>query len=390
MGSNNRVIRSSFLPFSPPFIGEAEIEEVVAALRSGWISRGPRTAQFEQAFAGYLQAPTALGLNSCTAGLHLALVALGVGEGDEVIVPTMTFAASGNVVEHVGARPVLVDVEPDTLNVDPAAVEAAITSRTRAVMVVHYGGHPAELDALTDVAERHGLAVIEDAAHALPASYRGQRVGRSPRLTAFSFYATKNLTTGEGGMLTGDPELVDRARGLSLHGMNGDAWKRYSHKGSWYYEIVAPGYKYNMTDLQAAIGLKQLERLETMQARRRRVVELYAEGLGDLDQIRLPTVRSHVVSAWHLYPIRVLPRGSAMNRGHFIEQLATRNIGTSVHFIPLHLHPFYRDKYGYRPDDFPVAQGAYETLVSLPLHPGLSDPDVEDVIEAVRDVCSMK
>lgn len=380
-------MRSTFLPFSPPFLGDEEVEEVVAALRSGWISRGPRTAQFEAAFANRLGAPAALGLNSCTAGLHLALAALDVGPGDEVIVPTMTFAASANVVEHVGARPVLVDVEPDTLNVDPAAVEAAVTDRTRAVMVVHYGGHPADLDAIEAIAARHGLAVVEDAAHALPARYRERVIGSSSNPTAFSFYATKNLTTGEGGMLTGDPELIERARLLSLHGMTGAAWDRYSSKGRWYYEVVVPGFKYNMTDIHAALGLRQLDRLETMQARRAEVVRAYGAALEGIEAVALPRPRSDVESAWHLYPIRLNLDALPLDRAAFIDAMSSRNIATSVHFIPVHMHPYYRQRYGYRSGDFPVASDAYQRLVSLPLHPGLTDADVADVVEAVREVC---
>ncbi len=382
-------MRPDFLPFSPPFIGEEEIQEVASALRSGWISRGPRTAEFEASFATRLEAPTALALNSCTAGLHLALRVLKVGPGDEVIAPTMTFAASVNVIEHVGARPVLVDVEPDTLNMDPDAVEAAVTTNTRALMVVHYGGHPAEMDRLQAIADRHRLAVVEDAAHALPAKYRGRTVGSSQNLTAFSFYATKNLTTGEGGMLTGPGNLIDRARRLSLHGMTGSAWNRYSPRGSWYYEVVEPGYKYNMTDVQAALGLTQLSKLDMMQQRRREVVGLYNDALRGLPAVGLPSERVHVESAWHLFPIRVHKDRVPVDRGAFIEQMRVRNIGTSVHFIPVHLHPFYANKYGYRSGDFPVAEGAFEELVSLPLHPGLSDTDVADVARAVNEVCQL-
>lgn len=355
-------------------------------MRSGWISRGPRTARFEEAFAAYLGAPAALGLNSCTAGLHLALRVLEIGPGDEVIVPTLTFAASANVVEHVGARPVLVDVEPETLNLDPERVAEAITGRTRAIMVVHYGGHPAELDALQDLAVQRGIALVEDAAHALPAKFRGRTVGSSDNLTAFSFYATKNLTTGEGGMLTGSPKLLERARILSLHGMSGHAWARYSEGGSWSYEVVEAGFKYNMTDIHAAMGLRQLERLDGMQMRRREIVALYAEGMGDLESVELPAPRQHVESAWHLFPVRLRIESMATDRAGFIRELSNRNIGASVHFIPIHLHPFYRDKYGYRRGDFPRAEHAYERLVSLPLHPGLSDGDVADVVGVVREV----
>lgn len=390
-GAQNRLdiadMRESFLSFSPPYLGDEEIAEVVAALRSGWISRGPRTAEFERAFARRVSAPAALGLNSCTAGLHLALRVLGIGPGDEVIAPTMTFCASVNVIEHVGARPILVDVEPETLNIDPRAAEAAVTERTRAIIVVHYGGHPAEMDELRALAANHGLALIEDAAHAIPAKYKGATIGASENLTAFSFYATKNLTTGEGGMLTGAPALVDRARVLGLHGMSGNAWNRYSEKGKWYYEVVEPGYKYNMTDVQAALGLKQLEKLDAMQVRRREVVKAYFERLRDLPAIGLPCERGHVESAWHLFPIRIRESESPVGRAAFIEAMGERNIGTSVHFIPVHLHPFYAEKYGYQRGSFPIAEEAYDELVSLPLHPGLSDDDVADVVEAVRNIC---
>ncbi|MFQ5537018.1 MAG: DegT/DnrJ/EryC1/StrS family aminotransferase [Gemmatimonadota bacterium] len=378
-------VRPEFLPFSPPFIGEEEIEEVVSALRSGWISRGPRTARFERAFSEFIGADAALGLNSCTAGLHLSLLALGISEGDEVIVPTMTFCASVNVIEHVGARPVLVDVVPDTLNLDAGRVASAVTASTKAIIVVHYGGHPADMPAIERIAQREHLAVVEDAAHALPASSDGVVVGSRPNLTAFSFYATKNLTTGEGGMLTGPPALVEKARLLSLHGMSGDAWRRYSNEGSWYYEVVAPGYKYNMTDIQAAIGLRQLERLKTMQSRRREIAERYTAKLSKLEELILPRVCEGVEAAWHLYPVRVR-KGSGISRGEFIKGMTARRIGTSVHFIPIHLHPYYRDRYDLSPEDFPVAQAAFEGLVSLPLHPGLTDEDVEDVIASVQGV----
>ena len=379
------MIRDTFLPFSQPYVREEEIAAVVEVLRSGWISRGPQTARFEKEFAARLGAPSALALNSCTAALHLALMVLDIGRGDEVVVPTMTFCASANVVEHVEARPVLVDVDPETLNMDPAAAEAAVTDRTRALMVVHYGGHPAEMDALEALAEKHGLAVVEDAAHALPAAFRGRMVGSTGNLTAFSFYATKNLTTGDGGMLTGDPELIAKARVLSLHGMSADAWKRYSDESRWYYEVMVPGFKYNMTDVQAALGLVQLERLSVLQARRYEIVESYTDGLSDIDLIELPSCRSGIDSAWHLFPIR-LRTDSPVNREEAIARLTEMNIGTSVHFIPVHLHPYYRDRYGYEESQFPVAQQAFEGLISLPLHPGLSDGDVADVIAAVRTV----
>jgi len=378
--------RASFLPFAPPLVGQEEIDEVVDTLRSDWITTGPKTRRFETEFAAYVAAPGALALNSCTAGLHTALVTLGIGPGDEVITTPMTFAASVNVIEHTGARPVLVDVVPDTLNLDPQGLEAAVTARTKAVLPVHYAGHPADLDAIHDVARARGLAVIEDAAHALPARYKGRLIGSGPNPVAFSFYATKNLTTGEGGMLTGEPALLDRARVVSLHGMSRDAWGRYDQGGSWHYDILLPGFKYNMTDIQAALGLRQLEKLAGFQRRRRHVVARYAAGFADLDALELPVERPEVEHAWHLYVLRLVPGTLRIDRDRFIAELAARHIGTSVHFIPIHLHPYYRDRYGYAPQSFPVAWSNYGRLLSLPLNPRLTDDDVTDVIEAVRDV----
>ena len=378
--------RAEFLPFARPVIGEEEIAEVVDTLRSGWITTGPKTKSFEGAFKEFLGAPGALALNSCTAGLHTALVTLGVGPGDEVITTPMTFAASVNVIEHVGARPVLVDVEEDTLNIDPVAIEAAVTSRTKVILPVHYAGHPVELDAVFEIAKTHGLAVLEDAAHALPAKYNGRTIGSGSNPAAFSFYATKNLTTGEGGMLTGNPEFLERARVVSLHGMSRDAWKRYAKGGSWFYEVIEPGYKYNMTDIQAALGLWQLRRLGDFQERRRAIVAAYNSAFGQHRTFEVPTERENVEHAWHLYVLRLNLEAITVDRDRFIDELAKRNIGASVHFIPIHLHPFYRDKYGFAPGDFPVAHKNYKRIVSLPLHPGLSEADVSHVIEAVTDV----
>ena len=378
--------RSEFLPFAPPLIGEEEIAEVVDTLRSSWITTGPKTRRFETDFAAYVQAPGALAMSSCTAALHTALVSARVGPGDEVITTPMTFAASVNVIEHVGARPVLVDVEPDTLNLDPQAVDAAITSRTRAILAVHYAGHPAELDALTAIADAHGCVLVEDAAHALPARYRGRPIGSRGNPAAFSFYATKNLTTAERGMLTAAPEFLAQARIVGLHGMSRDAWKRYAQGGSWYYEVLLPGFKYNMTDIQAALGLWQLRKLARFQQRRAAIVDQYNCAFADEPALELPVARAEVEHAWHLYVVRLHLDALRINRNRFIEELAARNIGTSVHFIPIHLHPYYRDRYGFSPTSFPVAYAHYERMLSLPLAPRLSDGDVADVIEAVRDV----
>jgi dTDP-4-amino-4,6-dideoxygalactose transaminase len=432
-------MRDTFLAFSPPLIGEEEIAEVVDTLRSDWITTGPKVRRFEEEFAGYIGAHSALALNSCTAAMHVALATLGIGPGDAVITTPMTFCSSVHVIEHVGARPILVDVEADTLNIDPARIEEAIEQgsrgageqgRVKAILPVHLYGHPCEMDGIVDIARRHNLAVVEDAAHALPAKYKGQYIGSSPNLpsatgnrqspngnrksqignlkseirnpqseipipqsairnpqfTCFSFYATKNLTTAEGGMLTGSPDFIDEARIWSLHGMSRDAWKRYSAEGSWYYEVIRPGFKYNMTDIQAAIGLHQLRKLPQFQARRREIVRRYNEAFSQFEELQTPTERPEVEHAWHLYVLRLNVEPLNVARNQFIEELKARNIGTSVHFIPIHLHPYYRDKYGYKPEDFPVAYREYQRMVSLPLYPRMSDQDVEDVIEAVVDV----
>jgi dTDP-4-amino-4,6-dideoxygalactose transaminase len=281
-----------------------------------------------------------------------------------------------------------VDVEPDTLNLNPSEVEAAVTPRTRAILAVHYAGHPVDLDALSNIAAEHRLAMVEDAAHALPARYKGRIIGSGNHPVSFSFYATKNLTTGEGGMLTGSPELIARARTLSLHGMSRDAWLRYGPGGSWFYEVQDAGFKYNMTDIQAALGLAQLRKLDRFQQRRREIVEAYNQAFRDIEALEIPTERAEVEHAWHLYVLRLRPHALRICRDQVITELAARNIGTSVHFIPIHLHPFYRDKYGYFPEQFPTAYWNYQRMLSLPIHPGLSDRDVSDVVNAVVDVAT--
>jgi dTDP-4-amino-4,6-dideoxygalactose transaminase len=389
-----RVMRTEFLPFSPPMIGEEEIEEVVATLRGGWITTGERAHRFETRFRDYVGAPAALAVNSATSAMHLALAALGIGPGDAVISTTMTFVSTIHVIEHQGSTPVIVDVERDTLNIDPAAVEAAIRSHpnVKAILPVHLYGHPADMNPIYELATRHGLAVIEDAAHALPARYRGRMVGApapgfdGQNLVAFSFYATKNLTTGEGGMLTGPQELIDSARVWSLHGMSRDAYKRYTSEGSWWYDVVEAGFKYNMPDVQAAIGLRQLDRLDRMQRRRAAIVEQYDEAFGEIEEVEKPTVRAEVESARHIYPLRLRLDRLSIDRASFIDELRKLKIGASVHFIPVHAHTFYRDRYRMRPDQFPVAQREYERLVSLPLSPAHSHSDISDVIEAVMDI----
>lgn len=378
--------RSEYLSFSPPNVGEEEIAEVVDTLRSAWITTGPKTLRFSEEFAKALGAPGATAVNSCTAGLHATLVALGIGPGDEVITTTNTFASTVNVVEHTGARPILVDVEPDTLNIDPERVEEAISPRTKAIIPVHYAGHPVELDALRYLADSHGLHLIEDAAHALPAKYKGRLIGSLDNPVVFSFYATKNLTTAEGGMVTGDPGLLDRIRVISLHGMSRDAWRRYDKGGAWFYEVLYPGFKYNMTDIQASIGLRQLRRLPDFHRRRKEIVEMYQEAFRSEEALEVPVERDEVESAWHLYVLRLNTSVLKIGRDQFIDELQALNVGTSVHFIPVHMHPYYRDKYGFKPDDLPIAYSNFKRMLSLPLHPGLTDQDVSDVIDAVLHI----
>jgi dTDP-4-amino-4,6-dideoxygalactose transaminase len=386
------MMRADFLPFSPPSIGDEEIEEVIDTLRSDWITTGPKTHRFEREFAAFIGAPAALAVSSATDAMQVALAALGVGPGAEVITTPMTFCSTVHVIEHMGARPVLVDVLPDTLTIDPALVARAVTARTRVLLPVHLYGHPCAMDELLDIAQRHHLAIVEDAAHALPARYKGRMIGLPPIpnsqfpipiLTAYSFYATKNMTTAEGGMLTGDPDLIDQARLWSLHGMSHDAYKRYSAEGSWCYEVVLPGFKCNMTDIQASLGLQQLKKLPRFQTRRREIVARYQAAFGALPELEPPTERAEVESAWQLYSLRLNLDRLTIQRAQFIEELKALNIGASVHFIPVHMHPYYANKYGYQVTDFPVAYREYQRLVSLPLHPRLNDQDVTDVIEAV-------
>lgn len=373
-----------FLPFALPDIGEAEIEEVVESLRSGWITSGPKVRRFEEIFAGMIGPDvTAVAVNSATAGLHLALEAIGLGPGDEVVVPVHTFTATAEVVRYLGADPVFVDVDPITLNIDVVAVEAAIGPRTRAIIPVHYGGLACDMAALITLAARHGLAIIEDAAHALPTTAAGRPIGSlATTATVFSFYATKTLATGEGGMLvTRDPAIAARARTMRLHGISRDVFDRYQAGGSWYYEVVAPGFKYNMTDLAAALGLHQASRLSAMHQRRTAIAEAYHHVFAPLPltlPARAPEGDTH---AWHLYPIRT--GASPATRDGLIDYLAACNIGTSVHYVPLHLHPYWRDRYRLRPEQFPVSTEAYRTLVSLPIYSKMDDAAVERVIAAV-------
>ncbi|MBI6546132.1 MAG: DegT/DnrJ/EryC1/StrS family aminotransferase [Cyanobacteria bacterium NC_groundwater_1444_Ag_S-0.65um_54_12] len=381
--STDQAVRS--VPYALPYLADEEIAGVVAALRSGWITTGPQVKEFEQRFARHVKAPQAIALNSCTAALHLALLGAGVGPGDEVITTPLTFCATVNTILHVGARPVLADVDPRTLCLSPDAAAAKITPRTKALLPVHYAGCPADMAAFLHLAQEHRLAVIEDAAHAIGTEYNNQPIGALGDFTCFSFYATKNLTTGEGGMLTGkDESTTERLRKLALHGMSRDAWQRYSLAGSWAYQVEMAGFKYNMTDLAAALGLAQLERFAWLQQIREGYVARYQSAFAE-SGFELPpqSPRPGDRHSWHLYILRLDPCQLTIERGDFIKQLQAVGIGTSVHFIPIHLHPYYQQELGVRPGDFPVTERAYSRMLSLPLYPKLSEEDVSYVIAQV-------
>ncbi len=382
----SRPRRDTFLSFSPTTMGEQEVEAVAEVIRSGWITTGPKTRAFEAAFKDFVGAEAALALSSWTTGAEIVLRALDIGPGDEVITTPMTFCATANIVEHLGATTVIADVEPDTLNLDPESVAARITSKTKAIIPVHYAGHPVNLDAFRALARDNDLHLFEDAAHSFPAAYKGQTIGASGSLAAYSFYATKNLATAEGGMVVGSEELVDRCRRLSLHGMSRDAWKRYDAGGTWRYDVPEPGWKANMTDIQAALGLVQLSRIRDFDARRRAIVARYQEAFGAYDCLQCPVERGDVQHAWHLYVLRVRPEMLTIDRDGLIEALKARNIGTSVHFIPLHEHSYYAKTYGWSGETVPVAHDNWQRILSLPLSPGLTDDDVDDVIDAVTSI----
>jgi perosamine synthetase len=376
-----------WVPFHRPEITEDEIQSVVATLRSGWLTTGAKVKRFEEQFAGYLGCRHAVAVNSGTAALHLALDAVGIKEGDEVIVPTMTFAATAEVVFYLKAKPVLVDCRPDTLNIDPEQIENDITSKTRAIIPVHFGGQPCDMDRILEIARQYKVKIIEDAAHALPASYRDKKVGAIGDITCFSFYATKTITTGEGGMATTEnSEWAERMRMMSLHGISHDAWKRYTKEGSWYYEILHPGFKYNLTDIAAAIGIEQLKKCYEFRKAREKIAKIYDTNFADLEEVQTPVRRSDLEHAWHLYVIQLNLDRLRITRNQFIEALREKQISTSVHFIPLHLHPYYRDNFGYHPADFPNASSAFERIVSLPIYPRMPEADVESVIGAVSKI----
>jgi len=375
------------LPFHRAWIDDDEINEVIDTLKSGWLTTGPRTHQFEEDFKNYIGCRHAIGLNSCTAGLHLSLVALGFESDSEVISTPMTFPATANVVVHERLRPVFVDIEPGTLNIDPAKIEEKISSKTKAIFPVHFAGHPCEMDAIQAVADKHGLVVIEDAAHALESSYKGKKIGNLGHLTSFSFYANKNMTTGEGGMLTvNDDELADKIRIMRLHGLNKDAWKRFGKSGFAHWQIHTPGYKYNMPDISAALGIHQLKKVSQFLEIRKRYTETYDEAFKDIPELEVLIRKDHVQSAYHLYIVALRLDRLTLDRDRFLHEIQARGIGVAVHYIALHLQPYYQKEFKTKAEDCPVASSYSERVLTLPLYPKMSVQDVTRVIETVSDL----
>lgn len=380
--------RKDFLVFGSPLIEEAEIQEVVLSMKSGWIGTGPKVHRLEEMFRQYKGVKHAMALNSCTAALHLSLNVIGIQSGDEVIVPAMTFASTANAVIHSGGKPVLADCEKDSMNIDPNDIKRKITAKTKAIIVVHFAGRPCDMDAVMDIANEHNLKVIEDCAHAIETTYKDKPAGRFGDIGCFSFYVTKNIITGEGGMaITDNSDYADKIKILALHGMSKDAWKRFSDEGYKHYQVVYAGFKYNMMDIQAAMGIHQLPRVDSYWQRRNQIWDTYNTAFSDLAVFTPAPVPAHMKHAYHLYTLLLDIDTLNFSRDFFLEEMTRHNIGVGVHYISLHLHPFYVQTYGYKEDDFPNARWISERTVSLPLSPKLSDSDVQDVIEAVKDIC---
>ncbi len=386
---DGKPVRDSFLPFAQPLIGDEEIEEVSKVLRSGWLTIGPKTQEFEENFKNYINAKNAVALNSCTGGLHASLLALGIKNGDQVITSTLTHTATAHVIAYVGAKPILADIEPVTYNIDVNDVRKKITKNTKAIIPVHYAGQPCDMHEIQKLAEEYDLAIVEDAAHAIGAEYDGKKIGSLGNPTSFSFYPMKNMTAAEGGMVTAnDDKLAEKIRKLSYFGIDRATWKRYGKEGQWYYEVQYLGYRYYMTDIQAAIGLVQLKKLDGFNKKRREYAEYLTSRLSKLEEIQTPVEKEGRKHCWHLYPIVLNTDLLKIDRNKFIEALAAENIGTSVHFIPIHKHPYYTRTYGYNDNDFPIANKVYNGLVSLPLYPKMAKADLEDVATAVEKIVS--
>jgi len=384
MCTGNQMTYAKWIPFHKPCFDEDEINEVVDSLRSGWITTGPKTAQFEKDFAGFLGAKYAVALNSGTAALHLALNGIDLKEGDEVITVPFTFVATSEAILYCRAKPVYVDCDPRSFNIIAEKIEEKITKRTKAILPVHFGGQACEMDMIMKVAREHGLKVIEDAAHSFPAKYKGRMVGTIGDITCFSFYATKTLSTGEGGMfVTNNEEYAQRAKMLSLHGISKDAWNRHGKEGSWHYDVIELGRKYNLSDLQASIGIHQLKKANKFLAQRQEIAKAYHQAFDDFDLLEKPYARNFEEHAWHLYVIKLNLEKLGISRDQFMEKMKGEGIGTGVHFIPLHKHPYYKEKFGFKGEEFPNADFCYERIVSLPIYPGMTDDEVACVSEKV-------
>lgn len=376
-----------FILFHKPHVTQQEIDEVVDTIKSGWWTTGPKTFKFENEFKNYIGSQFSVSANSWTAAGHLALEAIGLKAGDEVIIPSITFTATAEIICYFGAKPVIVDVQPATLNIDPLQIAKAITEKTKAIIPVHFGGLPCDMDEILAIAKKHNLVVIEDAAHALPAKYKGNMIGNISDITCFSFYATKTLATGEGGMLTtNNKEYAERTAIMRLHGINKDAWKRYSSEGSWFYEVIAPGYKYNFTDIQASLGLVQLAKVEELWNIRKEIAAKYTEAFKKNDLIELHEQKTDRESALHLYPIFINVDKLKINRSDVINLLKDAGVGTSVHFIPLYRHPYYKETFNLSEKDYPVSEHYFPKEISLPLWPGMSDEQINHVINSLTDI----
>lgn len=380
-------MNKDFLLFHKPFISEEEVDEIVDTVRSGWLSMGPKTIRFEDSFNSYIGSKRSIAVSSWTAAGHLTLEAYDLKLGDEVIVPTMTFPATAEIVCYFGAKPVIVDVDEFTLNISLSEIEKAITPKTKAIIPVHYGGQPCDMDEILELAKKYNLKVIEDAAHSLPATYKGRKVGTISDVTCFSFYATKTLSTGEGGMIcTNDESLAERCKIMRLHGINRDAWKRYTESGSWYYEVVAPGFKYNFTDLQASLGIPQLKKVDKMWASRQSIAAKYTKHLRDNKFIELHGIKEDRESSWHLFPVRLNLETLTINRAQLIDEMRKNNVGLGVHFMPVHQHLYYKETFNFDDKDFPVSSSVFPRLVSLPIYPGMSEEHVDRVIDILTDL----
>lgn len=380
-------MEKDFINFHKPLVTDDEITEVIETIRSGWWTTGPKTLQFEKEFNSYIGSNYSLSVSSWTAAAHLSLEAIGLQRGDEVIVPAITFTATAEIICYFGAKPVIVDVQKNSLNIDPKEIEKAITKKTKAIIPVHFGGNPCDMDEINELAKKYDLKIIEDAAHALPSWYKNKLIGTIGDVTCFSFYVTKTLATGEGGMIcTNNEEIAERCSIMRLHGINKDAWKRYSSEGSWYYEVVAPGYKYNFTDVQAALGLAQLRKIDFMLDERRKIFEKYNEILSHNDLIKLYKYENDRRPSYHLYPIFLEIENLSITRSQFIDELKNLGIGASVHFIPLHRHPYYKNTFGLEEKDFPTSEYLYQRIITLPIWPGMTDTNICRVAEGVNSL----